>query len=150
MAKFVIVPAAPAELNKGEFVITKPDFLEEIKQNATKNPRNGLTAPNQLRYIVDTIGMKYNPEGTNGWSVKPHQFIGRPFKDNEELSGIVTEMLTQDHPVIYKKFLEHSLNTLPAGTNLVYLVGFANVPIAATALTERGFEQATVADFQEL
>jgi hypothetical protein len=66
MAKFVQVPTVPPELGKGEFVITKPDFADEVKVNSSKNPRNGLTAPNQLRYIVDTIGMKYNPTGTNG------------------------------------------------------------------------------------
>lgn len=150
MAKFVQVPTAPTELRKGEFVVSKPDFLEEVKSNATKNPRNGLTAPNQLRYIVDTIGMKYDPEGTNGWSVKPHQFIGRPFKDNTDLSGIITEMLTQDHPVIYKKYLDYTLNTLPQGTELIYLVGFTDVPVATKALVDRGFEETTTDDISTL
>jgi hypothetical protein len=150
MAKFVQVPTVPPELGKGEYVIAKPDFADEVKVNSSKNPRNGLTAPNQLRYIVDTIGMKYNPEGTNGWSVKPHQFIGRPFANNDELAKIVGEMLTQDHPVIYRKYVEHTLNTLPAGTDLVYLVGFADVPVATKALTDRGFEETTTDDISAL
>jgi hypothetical protein len=66
------------------------------------------------------------------------------------LAKIVGEMLTQDHPVIYRKYVEHTLNTLPAGTDLVYLVGFADVPVATKALTERGFEETTTDDISAL
>jgi hypothetical protein len=159
MYKFVQVDTAPTELRKGEFVITKPDFLEEIKANATKASRpqtigpgktSLLTGPNQLRYIVDSIGMRYDNEGTNGWSIKPHQFEGRPYTNDLELSAIVVEMLEKSHPSIFKKYVESHLATLPTGTELVYLVNFAGVPEAVSALTNRGFTEVTTDDISTL
>lgn len=148
MVKFTVVDQAPAELRKGEYVIAKPTFLDEIQANLQKTGRNGLTGVNHLRYIVDTIGMKYNPNETNGWSVRPNAFEGRPFKTHEELSKIVVEMLEQDHPVIFKKYVEYQLNHLPPGTDTVYFENFG-IPVALTPFFEKGLTQVTLSDLKK-
>lgn len=121
MIKFMLVESAPKELAKGEHFIASPDFLDEIRRNKAKAGRNGLTGVNHLRYIVDTIGMKYDPQGTNAWSVRPHAFEGRPYSSDEELSQIVIEMLNTQYPRIFSKVLDHQLINLPKGTELVII-----------------------------
>jgi hypothetical protein len=159
MYKFVQVDQVPAELRKGEFVIAKPTFLDEIKANSSKASRprtvgpgqtSLLTAPNHLRYIVDAIGMRYDKDGTNGWSVKPHEFEGRPYADDLQLSAIVVEMLEKNHPSIFKRYVDGFLTTLPVGTELVYLVNFAGNQEAISALTSRGFTEVTTDDISTL
>jgi len=143
MIKFAIVNDIPTELKKGEFVLKKPDFLTEVAANlnkAPKGPKGKLTGINQLRYIVDSIGMKYDSAGTNGWSVKPHLYEGRPYSTNEDLSKIVVEMLEKCHPSIFRKYVEFAINNLPPGTEVVLLEDF-KVPGATTPLFEKGFAQ---------
>lgn len=123
MAKFVIVNQAPEKLESGEIVISAPDFLEQIRENAAKAPRGGLTGVNQLRYIVGSIGQKYDPEGTNAWSVRPTLFEGRAYANEAELSAIVVEMLKSQHPKIFDKYLDYQIKSRPQGTKLIYFVG---------------------------
>ena len=137
MIKYQIVKVAPKILKKGEFVITRPAFLEEIKANKGKATKNNLTGPNQLRYIADTIAMKYDPTGMSAWSVKPHLFEGRPYKDDEELSVIIGEMLELCVPKIYAKYVEHTIKDLPLGTDMITFVDFG-IPGAALPLIEKG------------
>lgn len=139
MIKFVIVDKAPDEVSEGEFVLSKPKFLEEIKANASKAGKNKLTGSTQLRYIVDSIGMKYDPSGTNAWSVKTHLFEGRAYSSDEELSKIIVEMLEQCHPSVFKKYVEFTLDHLPTGTDKIFFEDF-KVLGTTTPLFERGFQ----------
>ncbi len=122
MAKFVVVDKAPEQLRKEEFVIEQPSFMEEIKENSTKAPRGGRTAPNHLRYIVGSIGQKYDPELT-AWSIRPHQFEGRAFASDEELSKIVVELLHLQYPAIFERYVAAKIKARPNGTKLIYYVG---------------------------
>jgi len=123
MAKFVVVNEAPEKLESGEIVITAPDFVEQIRENAAKAARGGLTGVNHLRYIVGSIGQKYDPEGTNAWSIRPTLFEGRAYANEAELSAIVVEMLKSQHPKIFDKYLDHQIKNRPQGTKLIYFVG---------------------------
>jgi hypothetical protein len=143
MIKFIVTDNTPTELKKGEFVLKKPDFLTEVVANANKapkGPKGTLTGINQLRYIVDSIGMKYDSAGTNGWSVKPHLYEGRPYSNNEDLSKIVVEMLEKCHPSIFRKYVEFAINNLPPGTETLFIEDF-KVPGSVTPLFEKGFVQ---------
>ena len=123
MAKFVIVDSVPEKLESGEFIIGPPDFMDEIKQNAGKAPSSGLTGANHLRYIVGSIGLKYDPEGINAWSVRPTLYEGRKYANNEELSAIVLDMLKTQCPKVFNKYTEYQIKHRPQGTKLIYFVG---------------------------
>ena len=136
--KYAIVSEAPQRLKKGEYVIKEPAFLPEIVANRAKAPRTGLTGSNQLRYITDSIAMKYDIDGMNAWSVRPHLFEGRRYATDEELSLIVVEMLKLCCPKVFAKFVDYELNHLPPGTDMIYFVDFG-VPSAVEPLLGRGF-----------
>src|ERR1700693_2137705 len=124
MVKFVTVKVAPTDLKNGEIVIRRPDFLDEIAANSAKAPKRGVTGANHLRQIVDTIGIKYDPENTNSWSIRPHLYQGVPYTTNEDLSKIVVAMLETEHPAIFKKYVEYQINHLPPATELIYFETF--------------------------
>ena len=136
MIKFSVVKVAPEKLKKGEHTIVVPNFLPEVLANKTKAPKHGLTGVNQLRYITDSIAMKYDPTGMTGWSVKPHMFEGRPYKTDEELSEIIVEMLKLCCPKVFGKYVQYELaNNIPPATEMIYLVD-PGVPGAAVPLLE--------------
>lgn len=122
MSKFVVVKQAPADLRDGEHVIEMPTFLEEIQANANKAPRNNLVGVNHLRAIVGSIGDKYDPALTS-WNIRPHEFEGRAFANDRELSRIVIELLEKQYPSIFDSYLSHKVKQRPVGTKLVYFVG---------------------------
>lgn len=122
MAKFTIVKERPENLEKDDFVIEAPTFLEEIRANSRKAAKNSLTGVNHLRGITDTVAAKYDPEGMSAFSVRPHMYEGRRFTNDEELSAIVVDMFKQECPKIFTKYVEYQLRNRPKGTKLVYLV----------------------------
>jgi hypothetical protein len=122
MAKFVYVKEAPKELRAGEILIDMPTFLEEIRANANKAGRGGLTGSNHLRSIVGSIGQKYD-ENLTAWAVRPHLYEGRAFANEQQLSDIVVSMLQEQYPAIFEKYLEHQIKNRPVGTKLIYYVG---------------------------
>lgn len=120
--KFVAVKEAPAELPKGTYVIEYPNFLEEIAANKGREPRGIITAATHLRYIVGTIGERYDPE-LSAYTVKPHLFEGRIYNNDQELSKIVVEMLQQQYPKVFEKYLDYKIRNRPTNTKLIYYVG---------------------------
>jgi hypothetical protein len=120
--KFVAVKKEPAELLNGTFVIKFPDFLEQIQQNKAREPRGNLTAATHLRYVVGSIGEKFDPE-LSAYTVRPHLYEGRAYSSDKELSKIVVEMLQEQYPKIFEKFLDMQIKNRPANTKLIYYVG---------------------------
>lgn len=141
MAKFLVVKEKPEDLKKGEYVIDAPSFLDEIKQNKTKAPKNGLTGTYHLRVISDTIAQNYDPENMTGFSVKVHPYEGRPYSSDEELNTIVVEMLRESRPDIFLKYIDKKIRTRPFGTNLVYYVD-SDVKGAYTLFYQHGLSDA--------
>lgn len=122
MSKFVVVSEAPKEIGKDELVIQQPDFLEEISKNAKKAPKHGLTGINHLRDIMSSIAEKYD-HSMNVFRFRMGNYEGLPFKNNDELSAIITKILKAEYPAIFDKWLEHMLAKRPSNTKLVYYVG---------------------------
>ena len=122
MSKFKVVKEAPAELNKGEYLIDTPSFLPQIALHNTKKPRNGLTGSNYIRMIIDSVAQAYDPENMTAYSVKAHNYDGRPFTTNEEMNEIVLEMLRNDYPAVFAKYLDTKIRNRPSGTSLVVYV----------------------------
>jgi hypothetical protein len=122
MAKFVVVSSAPEKLEKGELVITQPDFQEQITANAKKAPRVKHTALNHMREVLQSIAVKYDPE-MNVMKIKLYNYEGVPYKDDAEFGAILVRLLRNEYPAVFDKYLEHELKNRPQNTTLIYYVG---------------------------
>lgn len=122
MSKFVVVKEAPKELKKGEYLIDKPSFVEQIALHSAKKPRNGLTGSHYIRMVTDSIAQAYDPENMTAYSVKAHLYEGRKFETDEDMNTIIVEALTNDYPAVFAKYLENKIRNRPAKTELVIYV----------------------------
>lgn len=122
MSKFIVVKEAPKDLKKGEYVIDTPSFLEQIALHRAKKPRNGLTGSHYIRMVVDSIAQRYNPEQMTAYSVKAHNYEGRPFTTDEQFNDIIVEALRNDCPSVFPKYLDVKIRTRPSGTEKVIYV----------------------------
>lgn len=122
MAKFVVVKEAPETLEKGEYLIAQPTFMEQIVANQKKAPKHKQTAINHLREVLNSIGQAYDPD-MNVFKIKLFNYEGLAFNTNEDLSAIVVRILQNEYPVIFDKYVEHQLKARPTNTKLVYYVG---------------------------
>ncbi len=122
MSKFVVVKEAPKELKKGEYLIDKPSFVEQIALHSAKKPRNGLTGSHYIRMVTDSIGQAYDPENMTAYVVKAHLYEGRPFTSDEDMNNIMVEALRADYPAVFPKYLETKIRNRPAKTERVIYV----------------------------
>jgi hypothetical protein len=143
MTKFLIVDEAPKELKKGEIVIDKPNFMEEIAQQKAKTPRNGITGLFHLRAITALIAQNYDPSEMTEYSVKAHAFEGRPFSNDEELNNIIVEMIRINRPQVFTKYLDKKIKTRPVKTDLIYIVR-ADIPFMYETLYQNGIGELIV------
>jgi len=120
--RFLIVKEEPKDLPKDAYVIKSPDFLEQIQENKGREPKGGHTAPTHLRYIVGSIGAKYDQD-LSAYTVKPHLYEGRKYDSDEELSKIVLEMLNAQYPKIFDSYLDYKIKNRPANAKLIYFIG---------------------------
>jgi len=122
MSKFVIVKEAPTTLDKGAIVIGQPSFMEQVVENQKKAPKHHQTGVNHLREVLNSIGKKYDPD-MNVFKIRLVNYAGLAFKDNEDLSNIINNILRAEYPVILDKYLEYQLKNRPMNTKLIYYVG---------------------------
>ena len=122
MSKFVIVKEAPKDLKKGEYLIDKPSFVEQIALHKHKKPRNGLTGSHYIRMVMDSIAQAYDPEHMTAYSIKAHKYEGRAFSTDEEFNDIIVQALVEDCPSVFPKYLETRVRARPAGTTKVIYV----------------------------
>lgn len=122
MSKFVVVKEAPKEIKKGEYLIDKPSFVEQIALHSAKKPRNGLTGSHYLRMITDSIAQAFDPENMTAYSIKAHLYEGRQFSSDEEMNAIMVEALKQDYPSVFAKYLEVKVRNRPSKTERVIYV----------------------------
>jgi hypothetical protein len=122
MAKFTVVKQAPATLEKGEIVISQPDFMEQILANQKKAPKHKQTAINHLREVLSSIAEKYDHD-MNVFKIRLLNYEGLAFSSHEDLSNIVVRILKNEYPAIFDKVVTYELNKRPANTKLVYYTG---------------------------
>lgn len=123
MSKFVVVKKAPATLNKGEIVISEPDFIEQVSSVTRKSGTNRtLTGLNQLRDILSAIQDKYGCD-LDIFKIPLSRYEGLEYKSDEQLSRIISQLLKTERPESFEKFLEYNIQNRPYGTKLIYFIG---------------------------
>lgn len=119
MSKFTIVKNPPKNLNKGEIIITGPNFLEQVEQNLRKEPRQKVTSLNHVREILNSIAQKYDKD-MDVMRIKLVNYEGLPYQNNEELHNIIIRILESEYPAVLSKYVDYHLKRRPMGTKLVY------------------------------
>lgn len=122
MSKFLVVKEIPKELNEGEFAIDKPSFITQVREHSAKKPKNGLTGAYYLRMIIDSIAYEYAPGEMTAYSIKVHNYEGRPFSSDEDINNIIVEALKSDYPNVFQYYLDRKIKSRPSKTSLIYYV----------------------------
>jgi hypothetical protein len=122
MSKFVLVTEAPKKINKGEIVITEPNFMSEIAQNARKAPKVKQTGLNHLREILNSISNKYDKD-MDVMRIRLANYEGLPYDDDKDLHNIVVRILEKEYPKAFDKYLDHHIKSRPMGTKIIYYTG---------------------------
>lgn len=121
MVRFKFVSSAPETLNKGEYVIDKPSFLEEIRANKSKAPRSSTTTNHYLRSLLEAIANKYDPN-MNPYKIPIVNYEGIEYSSDEDLDNILVRMLWKEYPQIFPKYLDHKIKSRPRDTKLIFYV----------------------------
>jgi len=122
MIDYVRVDKAPKELTKKEFAIYKPDFLEFIARAKGKNRSKNITSLTDLRNIFIEIGAEYNEAFSAYTHVNLTNFVGVPYKDDKELSAIISKIVGQQQPLINEVLIEKQIKKIPDNIERVYFV----------------------------
>lgn len=122
MSKFVLVTEIPKNLNKGEIVITEPNFMPEIAQNARKASKIKQTGINHLREVLNSIANKYDKD-MDVMRIKLVNYEGLPYSNDKDLHDIVLRILNKEYPKILDKYLDHHIKSRPMGTKVIYYTG---------------------------
>lgn len=139
MSKFLITKNPPETLNKGEFIISPPDFRQEIAASRLKKPKSNLLTVNYLREVIATIGNKYLGEDFDALrDVNVSKYIGIPCDTEEQVHEVLVKAFDNQLPALLHAVVYHQFKLRPNGTNLIYYTGH---PKYCTKLVELGLEQ---------
>lgn len=120
---FVITKTPPSDISNKEMVLTKPDFLDEVKACVKRKGSSAAVGPNYLRAIAEEIGRRYDRSFNAYRNVVPTDFMGRVCTSDEAVAAIVHEMFAATYPVIYQKFYETKLRERSFHVRVIYFAG---------------------------
>jgi hypothetical protein len=123
MTKYICVTAPPAAVGKGEYVISMPDFAEEVAKCRQKFPAKGLTTTTILHDIVNAIGHRYEAEFPGSGIFALNDYTGVAFATPADLAVVVKRAFTRFYPKIFDSYIDHQIKHRPFGTQLIYFVG---------------------------
>ena len=123
MTKYICVAAVPAVLGKGEFVVTTPNFIEEVTQCRQKTPPRGLTTTVILHDLINSIGHKYEVEFPGSGIFVLNDYKGIPFSSSQDLAKVVVLIFKRFYPKLIDSAIDFQIKRRPFGTQLIYFVG---------------------------
>jgi hypothetical protein len=126
MTKYVRVKESdlPENLTKEEFVISAPNFLDEIKKCKGKAPKNGLTAASHLKELAAAVADRYLPEDFDVlYSVNVSKFRGIKIENDLQLNNVLVRMLVKNIPGIFDAYVDKHIKNRPFGCKLIYFLG---------------------------
>lgn len=126
MTKYVLAKESdlPESLSKDEYVVTAPNFVEEVRACSKKKPKNGLLSPNYLREIAAAIGDKYLNEDFNTLvEVNVSKYRGIPITDDKSVSDVAVKMMSKAIPDILDRYVDYHIKKRPLGCKVIYFLG---------------------------
>jgi len=134
-------------LQKGEYVINEPSFLDEVQLCERKRPRNHVMSINYLREVVAAIGFKYIGDTFNPITdVNVISAKGVPCETVEQSHEIIVKLFKQHFPRIFDAYVEYHVKRRPNGTNLIYFLGS---PAQAVEFIKMGFDEVLEKDLNK-
>jgi hypothetical protein len=135
---FTVVKNAPTELEKDEYIINAPSFMEEVQSCRLKRPRSGIMTANYIREILQAIGSKYiGHDFSAATDINISNFINSPCENEEQAHASIMRILKQQYPQMLDAYIRYQLKQRPFGTRFVYYLGCND---QTGAFLELGFE----------
>ena len=124
MSKFVLVEKAPEKLRKGEMVIERPTFSEELKKSAVARPNNyPNSTTNYLRFVVQQILKTAALPDQISYTLPYNSYDGVPCPKDEDVAALLMKIIKQHKPEILKEYLRKIIKARPVNTLVIYYTG---------------------------
>ena len=122
MAKYVrTVPST--NLDKDEYLIQAPNFLEEIDKLRGRVPKNGHLTINFIRDLIALAAGKYSDMDFNPMHVNISKLKNVPFDNLNDLNSKVINFLHTECPALVNGYVDYHIKKRPFGTKLIYFLG---------------------------
>lgn len=121
MANYKLVRQAPEKLNKNEFVIEKPNFLEQIISTKGRRGVTKLTTSSYLRDVLMAITDKFD-NTINPYNLKLSKYQGLSYDTDEDINAIIMRIIEDNELPLVEKAVENKIKTRPIDTEIIYYV----------------------------
>lgn len=137
--KYFLVDEAPEQPEKNEMVIYKPTFIEQIAQSKLRRGVKNLTTVNALRDALMLITDKYD-NTINPYRLTLNEYEGLPFENDEDLSGIILQIINDNNLPLVSKAIEHYIKNRPTTVDTIYFVSDDDSEVASVFIAN-GFSR---------
>jgi len=121
MANYKLVKKTPDKLGSNEFVIERPNFMEEIESTRGKRGVTNLTTASYLRDVFMAITDKYD-NTINPYRLVLSKYVGLAYETDKDISDIILKIIDDHRLPLIEKAVEQKIKTRPRGTELIYYV----------------------------
>jgi len=121
MANYKLVKKTPDKLGSNEFVIERPNFMEEIESTRGKRGVTNLTTASYLRDVFMAITDKYD-NTINPYRLVLSKYVGLAYETDKDISDIILKIIDDHRLPLIEKAVEQKIKTRPLGTELIYYV----------------------------
>ena len=138
MTKYVRVKERPIDIAKDEYVITMPNYTEDIKTCKTRVSPDRLLGEHYVRALAQHIANKYDPDFDAYKNLVVNCYRGVPVKDIAAINAFAIKMFNDQYPKMQDKYIDYMIKKRPFGTKLIYFVGHHQ---ATTFFTVNGIDE---------
>lgn len=120
---YIKVSQEPSSLSSKEMVVTRLNFLNELKLCKSQKPATDLITLNYIRNLAEEIGSRHDKNFNVYKNVIPSDYVGIRCVTDEELAKVIECMFLATYPQILDKYVENQLRKRPIFIRVVYAVG---------------------------
>lgn len=121
MVNYKLVKKTPEKLGSNEFVIERPNFLEEIDSTRGRRGTTNLTTASYLRDVFMAITDKYD-NTINPYKLILSKYVGLSYENDKDISDIVLKIIDDHRLPLVEKAVEYKIKSRPLGTELIYYI----------------------------
>ena len=119
--EYIRVDEAPEKLKDNEMVITKPDFIEEIKASKGKRGVNSVATIRNIRDTLMSITGKYD-ETINPYHLKLQKYDNLMYEGDLGYCEIIMRVIRDNGLPLVDKAVEFQLKNRKPNINKIYYV----------------------------
>jgi ribosomal protein RSM22 (predicted rRNA methylase) len=111
------------QIQDGDYVIPKIDFIKPVQLCGRFKPANNLMATNYLRSICLEVGRMYDSSFNPYRNVVPSDYTGIKCETDMQVAAVIDMMFRNSYPKIFESYLEHIIKTRPSNCKRLIYVG---------------------------